>query len=88
MKSPRSEEPGSGDSMPEVPWYRVGIVWLVISGPVAVIAAGIVTMVIAWTHVDPLVDQSASEPQRVQGQPTEPSAPAMEGRNHAATPAR
>jgi uncharacterized protein len=54
------------------PWWRHGMVWLVISGPAAVVVAGIATLVIAVTHPDPVL-------------PT-PDTPAVQGRNHAATP--
>jgi uncharacterized protein len=71
-----------------VPWYRVGMMWLVIGGPAAVVVAGIVTMVIAWTHVDPLVNDASAAGQPVSAQPTQPTTPALDARNHAATPAR
>lgn len=56
------------------PWWRYGMVWLVISGPVLVVLAGIVTAVIAVRGADPVLDTRAT--------PT-----AVESRNHTATPA-
>jgi uncharacterized protein len=64
------------------PWWRVGMVWLVIAGPAAVVVAGLVTLKIALTHVDPVL----------QGPPATTSEadaslqPAIKARNHAATP--
>ena len=52
-----------------VPWWRVGMVWLVIGGPLAVVLAGIATAVIAFSGADTVVSTS--------------STPAMQARNHA-----
>jgi hypothetical protein len=46
------------------PWYRFGIVWLVVGGPSLVVVAGIVTAVIAYRGADPVLTvkpQTASE---------------------------
>lgn len=40
------------------PWWRVGMVWLVLGGPAVVVAAGIATAVIAYTNVEPVIDTS------------------------------
>ena len=69
-----------------LPWWRYKMVWLVISGPATVVVAGIVTMVLAWTHVDPVLDEPASAAARVAAAKTA-AAPAQQARNHAATPA-
>jgi uncharacterized protein len=58
--------------MDSTPWYRHGMVWLVIGGPAAVVIAGIATLVIAITHPDPVLQTTAT--------------PAVQARNHAATP--
>jgi len=79
-------------SEPTQPWWRVPMVWVVLSGPLAVIVASLVTAVVAWKHIDPLVDESrpghipvtAEVP--VPADPKDSMAPAMKGRNHAATP--
>jgi hypothetical protein len=68
-----------------LPWWRYKMVWLVISGPAAVVAASIVTMVLAWTHIDPVLDEPASAAARVAAAKTA-AAPAQQARNHAATP--
>ena len=60
------------------PWWRHGMVWFVISGPAIVVVAGIATAVIAIRGADPLVDTRGSAgPQE---------RPAVQARNHAATP--
>lgn len=63
---------------PTTPWWRHGMVWLVISGPVAVVLAGIATLLIAIFNPDPVLQTVAPS--------TAADAPAVQGRNHAATP--
>ncbi len=71
-------------SIPTVrPWWRYGMVWLVISGPLVVVVAGVVTAFIAFRGADPVV--TSSHPAvRAQGQAIALQ-PAVVGRNHAAT---
>lgn len=38
-----------------VPWWRVGMVWLVLGGPAAVVVAALSTAVIAYHDADPVV---------------------------------
>lgn len=59
------------------PWWRVGMVWLVVGGPLAVVVAGVVTAVIAVRGADPVLtaEERGSFAER----------PAVQGRNHAAT---
>lgn len=66
------------EAAPDKPWWRYPIVWLVIGGPAAVVVAGISTAVIAIKGADEVIV-------------TQPDAkfsdrPAIQGRNHAATP--
>jgi hypothetical protein len=63
------------------PWWRFGMVWLVIGGPLTVVVAGIVTAVIAVRGADPVLDTRPAPVGKVQAE-----TPAMQGRNHAATP--
>jgi uncharacterized protein len=72
------------------PWWKHGHVWLIISGPAAVVVASLLTGWIALTTQDPVVD--ANYYQRgieINKQLAKDRAmlPAMQGRNHAATPA-
>ena len=82
MKPAARIAPPASDQ-PAEPWWRFGMVWLVISGPAVVVVAGIVTAVIAVRGADPMVRDAAP-------QATAPTAqmPAVQARNHAATPAR
>ncbi len=78
---------------PSAPWWKYGYVWLVIAGPVAVVIAGFVTLWIAVSHPDPVLEKDyyrrgldinktlAADKDLL---------PAVQGRNHAATapPAR
>ena len=58
-------------------WWRVGMMWLVVGGPLPVVVAGITTAVIAVRGADTVLprDDSARFSER----------PAIQGRNHAAT---
>jgi uncharacterized protein len=53
------------------PWYRHGMVWLVIGGPAAVVVAGFATLAIAVLNPDPVLRTVEM--------------PAVQARNHAAT---
>jgi len=61
---------------PVVPWWRYPIVWMVIGGPLAVVIAGISTAVIAYRHIDPVLDTTVTPHASLQ--------PALSGRNLAA----
>lgn len=50
---------------PVLPWWRVPMVWLVLSGPAIVVVAGIATAVIAVRGADPVVDGSQPVPRSV-----------------------
>lgn len=74
------------------PWWRYGLVWLVISGPAVVVVAGLVTAWIAIRMQDPVVDENyyqkglninktLADQERLRA-----LSPALQGRNHAATP--
>ncbi len=66
-------------------WWRVGMVWLVLGGPAVVVVAAIGTAVVAYRGADPVLS-SAPTAQQVVKQ-LGPQTPAMQARNHAATPA-
>jgi len=74
---PLPSAPVSTDSPP---WYRLPIVWMVIGGPLVVVVASFATLAIALSYPDPVISApptaSASE------------LPAVQARNHAATPNR
>jgi hypothetical protein len=73
------------------PWWKYGFVWLVIAGPAAVIVASAVTAWIAVRTADPLVAPDAYrrglEINKTLAAARDKSLmPALQGRNHAATP--
>ncbi len=76
---------------PTRPWWRHGMLWMVISGPATVVVAGFVTMFLAFSGQDPVLSESVGGSPRAPGASTRPVpvdaalAPAMQGRNHAAT---
>ena len=65
------------------PWWRVGMVWLVLSGPAVVVVAGVVTAIIAIRGADPIV--TAEEVAQRHGGQAQAYMPAMQARNHSAT---
>ncbi|MEO7886882.1 MAG: nitrogen fixation protein FixH [Polaromonas sp.] len=70
------------------PWWKHGHVWLVISGPAAVVVAGVITAFLAVKYPDAVI--GGQEPVRTSRtsalHQSRALAPALEGRNHAATP--
>lgn len=69
------------------PWWSYGHVWLVISGPVAVIFACIVTFYFIANSPNQIVSGQDIEIEHIRSSKTIESgdAPAMMARNHAAT---
>jgi hypothetical protein len=67
---------------PVPPWWRVGMVWLVLGGPLAVVVASLVTVTIAYVGAEEVLTQPTKQIS------TDDAArlPAMQGRNHVATP--
>ncbi len=82
--------PGVGVNSPiamerSTPWWRVGMVWLVVGGPAVVVIASLGTAVLAYRGADQVLLETASArdvPVRPTGQ-----TPALTARNHAATAA-
>ncbi len=71
------------------PWWRHGLVWMVIGGPAVVVVASIATFLVAASSPDPVV---AHDSYRYKIQPQAEAGgkgmlPAQQGRNHAASPA-
>ena len=81
------------DSQPKdsAPWWKHGHVWLVIAGPAVVVAASIVTAVIAIRTDDPVVEADYYR-RGVEINKTlardRAQLPALQGRNHAVTPGK
>lgn len=76
MSATRRQQPGGG---PGDPWWRTGVMWLVIGGPLVVVIAALVTAVIAVQGADDVLDPSELAQ-------AGKHAPAVRARNHAATP--
>lgn len=80
------------DDKKTTPWYRVPTVWLVVGGPLSVVVASVATAVIAWKHIDPVITTTPQGEIRPGDNmapklsPKDAMAPAVQGRNHAATP--
>lgn len=79
-----------------LPWWREPMMWLVVGGPLAVVVASVVTLVLAIRHPDPVLEQELAKQEGesvadLRSEPTRPAAlpaslrPAMQARNHAAT---
>lgn len=64
------------------PWWRVGFVWLVVGGPLAVVVASLVTLAIAVSGAEEVLTLSAQSTSAGNAA----TVPAVQGRNHAATP--
>lgn len=75
--APFQRQPAPAEAAP-APWWREPFMWMVIGGPLTVVVAGFATLAIAITHPDPVISVKASQ------NPAE--MPAVQGRNHAATP--
>lgn len=77
------------------PWWKVPHMWLVVGGPLAVIIAGLVTLAIAISHPDPVLNKADYERDLAAAQGLTGQArvdalaklqPASQARNHAASP--
>ena len=53
------------ERLDQSPWWKVPMVWVVISGPLSVVIASLLTAVIAWRHIDPvIIDSPIGSPSR------------------------
>jgi hypothetical protein len=72
------------------PWWSYGHVWLVISGPLLVVVASVVSGYVAFQGNDTVLlakDEAALSAQRaMQSSNDRNLVPAVQARNHAATP--
>ena len=71
-----SETPG-----PVLPWWRVGMVWLVLGGPAVVVVASFITLGFAIRGGDTPIHETVAAP-------ADALTPATQARNHAASPRR
>lgn len=87
--SPVTSAVKSQEAPPSLPWWRYGMVWMVIAGPAIVVVAGFITLWIAISRPDPVVDddyyQRGLNINETLRQSDRSMLPAVKGRNHAAT---
>ena len=67
------------------PWWHHGHVWLVLAGPAVVVLASFVTLWLALRAPDPVITGRQAADLRTEQRPAPGLAPALQGRNHAAT---
>lgn len=70
------------------PWWNFGYVWLIIAGPLIVVIASFVTLYLALTLPDPVIDdyyRKGIEINKTLDAQRDAMAPALQARNHAAT---
>ena len=68
------------------PWWRYPLVWMVISGPLIVVVASLVSAYVAIHGQDPvLLREAVPENQKDMRAGANALTPAMQARNHAAT---
>lgn len=86
-QTPKPAHPDDGK-----PWWKFAHVWLVFAGPAIVVVAGLVTAYIAMSKPDPVIDpdyyRHGLEINQRMSDSQKSLAPAVTGRNHAATPAQ
>lgn len=73
------------------PWWKHGHVWMLIAGPATVVVAALFTAYLAMHGQDPVIDQDYYRKGiEINKQLAQERAllPALQGRNHAATPVR
>ncbi len=63
---------------PAQPWWRYPMVWMVIAGPAMVVVASAITLWLALSHPDPVLETRGAHQDATQ-------APAVQAPNHAAT---
>lgn len=71
---------------PSVPWWKHGYVWLVIAGPAVVVVAALVTLWLAASSPDPVLSVDHYRRAADSSAANHTLIPALQGRNHAATP--
>jgi hypothetical protein len=75
----------------ENPWWKHGFVWMVIAGPAIVVVASFITLYLAVSRPNEIVNEATYRSAKQSDQTIEQRrkesgmAPAMQGRNHAAT---
>ena len=81
MNTPSIESSARPDATSPA-WWRVGMVWLVLGGPLVVVVAAVITAAIAVNGAEEVLTRPSPEV----GAKDAHLMPAIQGRNHAATP--
>lgn len=72
------------------PWWKFPLVWMIIAGPAIVVVAGFITLWLALSQPDPVIDenyyQKGIDINKTLAEQKKAMTPGMQGRNHAATP--
>lgn len=76
---------GERANEPAKPWWRYGMLWLVIGGPLVVVVASLGTAVVAIKGADPVLTRDDASPQVNTREGVDSQTPALQARNHAAT---
>lgn len=83
-------QPAVSPEKSAAPWWKFGHVWLVLAGPIIVVIAGLTTFWIAVHSPDPVIEEDyyrkGIEINQTLQNPEKSFAPALQSRNHAATP--
>ena len=67
------------------PWWSFAHVWMVIAGPAVVVVASFITLYLAISSPNTVLEAEPSQPSQQGAQANANMAPAMLARNHAAT---
>jgi hypothetical protein len=70
--------PAEPEAEETVAWWRLPIVWMVVGGPAVVVVASFATLTLAIRNPDPVLTAPAAT--------SGAEMPAVQARNHAATP--
>ena len=75
-------------AIPNQAWWRYPMLWLIVGGPAAVVMASLFTAVLAVRGADPVLahDEYGGATPTASGQANDALTPALQARNHAATP--
>lgn len=88
MPTTAAIDPPARPPQPLVPWWRVGVMWLFVGGLGAVVIGSFMLMATAWRNMDTVEPQASMGGGAQVAVPNTPDSPAMQARNHAATPRR
>lgn len=79
----------TANSISPQPWWKFGHVWLIVAGPLVVVVASFITLYLAISKPDPVIDadyytKGININKTLEGK-ADGMAPALIARNHAAT---